>query len=463
MRANNAGDFLRMLNPDDCIYGFKKLSNWDLDKVIKLYKDRGVLRGVSDRDEARKILWDSTYNGDRRDVYGEDLIKSGALEVPGPLKGLSVKKIREKLQKHKLYSYTFRVSFEGNHKNAIKVLQQSLNLSVTGRYTEDVARAVYEKVKGDIKKGQGYLASEDDPDRLFKSGFQEYVFCVDKVVWGLCGIEEKFLVDDGHGIWLNAETLPVELDCLEALHNIEMNGVAYTESLYSKSTKMGQIFTLGKAKAQEILDEFLQEGLYYENARFHNIKSFSYGEKFEIKLANEIEAAQIEQNVRQAIPVIVDLILSGLMLYTAQQSNFQQLAHSGSYAPIMNMQAVSEIAAEYFMQNSDPGGSLGDILSLYIDDVDLTDIEKLQVVKEVVQKSEFNYLVVDSKYHLEDTFIRLIRKELDDNQYKNKYTYSSSKMETELYNTVIVDYLQIVLHINENSGFYRKCFDPYLE
>ena len=150
-------------------------------------------------------------------------------------------------------------------------------------------------------------------------------------------------------------------------------------------------------------------------------------------------------------------------LYTAQQSNFQQLAHSGSYAPIMNMQAVSEIAAEYFMQNSDPGGSLGDILSLYIDDVDLTDIEKLQVVKEVVQKSEFNYLVVDSKYHLEDTFIRLIRKELDDNQYKNKYTYSSSKMETELYNTVIVDYLQIVLHINENSGFYRKCFDPYLE
>ena len=45
MRANNAGDFLRMLNPDDCIYGFKKLSNWDLDKVIKLYKDRGVLRG----------------------------------------------------------------------------------------------------------------------------------------------------------------------------------------------------------------------------------------------------------------------------------------------------------------------------------------------------------------------------------------------------------------------------------
>ena len=75
MRANNAGDFLRMLNPDDCIYGFKKLSNWDLDKVIKLYKDRGVLRGVSDRDEARKILWDSTYQGDRRDVYGEDTFK----------------------------------------------------------------------------------------------------------------------------------------------------------------------------------------------------------------------------------------------------------------------------------------------------------------------------------------------------------------------------------------------------
>ena len=159
MRANNAGDFLRMLNPDDCIYGFKKLSNWDADKVIKYY-ERGFLKGISERDEAKKLLWGHIYKENRGDIYGEDLIKSGALEVPGPLKGLSVKKIREKLTKHKLYSYTFRVSFEGNYKNAIKVLQQSLNLSVTGRYTEDVARAVYGKVKGEIKKGQGYLAEK---------------------------------------------------------------------------------------------------------------------------------------------------------------------------------------------------------------------------------------------------------------------------------------------------------------
>lgn len=106
MRAGNAGDFLKMLNKDDCLYGFKRLSHNDVDKLIKLYKDRGVLRGISNRDEAKRILWESTYQGDRKDVYGGDLIKSGALEVPNPLKGKSVKEIREKLQKRKIYSYS---------------------------------------------------------------------------------------------------------------------------------------------------------------------------------------------------------------------------------------------------------------------------------------------------------------------------------------------------------------------
>ena len=206
MKASNVDQLLRMLKPDDGMYGFYKLSNSDAEKLVKLYRDRGALRGVSSLAEAKKILWESTYKGDRKDVYGADLI-------------------REKLTKHKMYSYTFRVSFEGNYKNAIKVLQQSLNISVTGRYTEDVARAVYSKIKGEIPKEKGYLASEDDPDRLFKSGFQEYVFCVDKVVWELCGVEEQWLKDDGHGIWTSTTALPVDNECQEALHYIEMYGV----------------------------------------------------------------------------------------------------------------------------------------------------------------------------------------------------------------------------------------------
>lgn len=463
MKAGNVDQLLRMLKPDDGMYGFYKLSNSDAEKLVKLYKDRGVLRGVSSLAEAKKILWESTYKGDRKDVYGADLIKSGALEVPGPLKGLSVKAIREKLTKHKMYSYTFRVSFEGNYKNAIKVLQQSLNISVTGRYTEDVARAVYSKIKGEIPKEKGYLASEDDPDRLFKSGFQEYVFCVDKVVWELCGVEEQWLKDDGHGIWTSTTALPVDNECQEALHYIEMYGVEEAKSLCSHRMKIRQIFTLGEKKAREILDELMKEGVYWENARYHNIKSSSYGEKFDNKVANEIESAQREQKIREAIPDIADTILNLVMLYMAQKSNFEQLAQSNSQAPAITMQALSEIAEEWAAQNSEPGGSLGDVLSLYIGDVDLSDIEKLQGVKEIVQKSEYNYLVFDSAKHLEDQFIELIHAELDENKNRNKYIYSSSKLETELYNTVIVDYLQIVLHINENSEPYREFLDPFLE
>lgn len=159
MKAGNAGAFLKMLNPNDVQYGFKKLSNGDMDKLIQYYK-RGFLMGISNREEAKNLLWGRIYKENRKDVYGEDLIKSGVLEVPGPLKGLSVGKIREKLTKYKLYSYKFKVSFESSYKNAIKVLQQNLKLSVTGRYTEDVARAVYEKIKGEIPKKKGYLAEK---------------------------------------------------------------------------------------------------------------------------------------------------------------------------------------------------------------------------------------------------------------------------------------------------------------
>ena len=160
MKAGNAGTFLKMLNPGDGQYGFQRLSNGDVDKLIKYYQDKKHLMKGLKRDEAKKVLWDKVYKGDKKDLYGEDLIKSGALEVPGPLKGLSVGKIREKLQKHKMYSYKFKVSYESSYKNAIKVLQQSLKLSATGRYTEDVARAVYEKIKGEIPKKKGYLVEK---------------------------------------------------------------------------------------------------------------------------------------------------------------------------------------------------------------------------------------------------------------------------------------------------------------
>ena len=78
MKAGNAGTFLKMLNPNDVQYGFKKLSQGDVDKLIQHYK-RGFLKGISNREEAKNLLWGRIYKENRKDVYGEDLIKSGAL------------------------------------------------------------------------------------------------------------------------------------------------------------------------------------------------------------------------------------------------------------------------------------------------------------------------------------------------------------------------------------------------
>lgn len=111
MRASNVDQFLRMLKPDDGSYGFRSLSNSDVEKLLKFYNDQKHLMKDLKLDEARKIFWEQLYERDRSDLYGEDLIQSKVLEVPELLKGKSLKEIREKLEKHKKYSYKFRVSF----------------------------------------------------------------------------------------------------------------------------------------------------------------------------------------------------------------------------------------------------------------------------------------------------------------------------------------------------------------
>ena len=104
-----------------------------------------------------------------------------------------------------------------------------------------------------------FHAGRYDPDRLFKSGFLEYVFCVDQEIWALCGVEEKWLKDDSHGIWTSTTALPVDNECQEALHYIEMYGVQEAKSLCSHHMKIRQIFTLDERKAREILDELMKE------------------------------------------------------------------------------------------------------------------------------------------------------------------------------------------------------------
>ncbi len=293
MRPRDKDDMLRMLKHDDYMYGLKCLSSSDFDSVVRIYRDAGFLRGIEKREEIEKILLDTTYRGDKRDVYGNDLIKARVIDLPELLKGKNVKEIKELMERKSISNFKFSIDVFGTYTKAIKVLQQVLNISVTGRYTEDVAVKVYEKIKRDIKKGQGYLASEDDPNRIFKYDFKEYVVCIDSYIWKLCGLEEKFLVDDNAQIWNHED---VDKICKELLlagtsKNISLSNSVNEVSdlldelsdLYDRSFEesdtfrsadnagnrevtgcIAEIRKAAEAKARELLDELLEKKNYFE-------------------------------------------------------------------------------------------------------------------------------------------------------------------------------------------------------
>ena len=443
-----------------------------------------------------------------------------ALEVPGPLQGLSVKKIREKLTKHKLYSYTFRVSFEGNHKNAIKVLQQSLNLSVTGRYTEDVARAVYEKVKGDIKKGQGYLASEDDPDRLFKSGFQEYVFCVDKVVWGLCGIEEKFLADDGGTVWKHDQidetcrellgmvpeiptipTIPVSLrepdpfrDSLEAslpteplekmkikerLKSIGREEVTIGPSEPAEIEKvkgcLEQIQEQAQVKAREILDEILDDVVF-----FATISQRRRSRGYELNEEAVIYSYEYDVSVQSNIRFLLQYGMIPLLIY-AGHPDAVKLAQIGGAAAIPAYTELGISAAGMLMDGGptvlgtasslagqgdslllDQSPSLVSIYDMLVDDPDFNKVLNAQWQKSTVTTTEWNYLINGSWFgHVRNVFIRKVEEKIN-SLSDTTYIFSDSYWENSLYNKLIRDYLEDVRLLNVHHKESEKILSEWL-
>ena len=470
MKAGNAGTFLKMLNPGDGQYGFQRLSNGDVDKLIKYYQDKKHLMKGLKRDEAKKVLWDKVYKGDKKDLYGEDLIKSGALEVPGPLKGLSVGKIREKLQKHKMYSYKFKVSYESSYKNAIKVLQQSLKLSATGRYTEDVARAVYEKIKGEIPKKKGYLASEDDPDRLFKSGFLEYVFCVDQAIWALCGVEEKWLKDDGAKVWntdvfdqddmdqlckqrlleLNRDNVTsFKIPSSEEIAFQDMNRIrtvglgGQTIALYgSPETQIHILYYNAELQARAILDQLLADLI---DEYFNFLEN-----RYENKLNYEETVYSVISFLRNLVASVPDIFIDGINIGKILSEYKDFITPQTWYVPA--------IAVVSYLAHDAP-----DIKGmLNIPDLPTDEVDKARRNLSYVQNSEWKHLIVDAESEVRKKFIDKIDEALE-NLTEISYTYGESIWETRLYNRYIREYLENVKIMNEYPNFSFYILDKRLE
>lgn len=470
MKATNAANFLKMLNPSDPLYGFKKLSNGDVDKLIKYYQGKKhLLRGLK-RDEAKGILWEKVYKGDKNDLYGEDLLASGVLEVPATLRGLSVKGLREKLTKHKLYSYKFKVSYESTYKHAIRVLQQSLNVSVTGRYTVDVAKALYQKIKADVPKKKGYLASEDDPDRLFQNGFEEYVFCVDQEIWALCGVEEKFLVDDNGKVWVTESTDGDNYEelCRKALRELdedpisgfyqptseesmiqdmkEIEEIALGRQTISASdspqTKLDILKYNAKVQARDILDDILGSLMDECDILLEDI--------YQSKLDYQEMVYNVISFIRSVIWSIPDLVVNGINVAGIIQ---QQGATSAPF----DLRAVGIAIANYLFHESPDIKELLNMPDLPTDNVD-----KAKSNLEAVTNSEWKYLIPDVEKEIREKFSLKIQERLDE-LTDVTYTYGDSILETRLYNLYIRAYLEDVKLMNEYANFSFHMLDKKLE
>ncbi len=478
MRPRDKDDMLRMLRHDDCMYGFKSLSSSDFDSVVKIYRDAGFLRGVEQRDEIEKILLDTTYRGDKRDTYGNDLIKARVLDLPKLLQGKTVKEIKELMERKSISNFRFSTSYFGTYTKAIKVLQQVLNISVTGKYTEDVAVKVYEKIKRDLKNGQGYLASEDDPDRIFKYDFKEYVVCVDNYIWKLCGLEEKFLVDDNATIWNHED---VDKICKELLmahkgRDVLLSGTKKEVSslidelsdLYDKrleeslafknaensgnSEATGCIYEIRKAaetKARELLDKVLKEEILeksYEDVLYKNIYDMMY--------KNEYEYIKKKENAKFLMEILLKAIEVGLAFKTTgalNPQNIQMLQTGGAAA----MPAYLEIAETGLKVLIDDQPGLVDVYRALQKDPDTQRLAEIIWEREFVEDSQLNYMVKNTVLGHRKRFIERISDLIHDTTFV-KFPYNDSMWETSYYNYLIGDYLKKVKLINEEKQVFKN-------
>ena len=58
------------------------------------------------------------------------------------------------------------------------------------------------------RTGRGYLYSDNNPDILFNSGYQDYVTVVTFTVWQEIGLDVDYLREDDHIIWTKIDTDP---------------------------------------------------------------------------------------------------------------------------------------------------------------------------------------------------------------------------------------------------------------
>ena len=222
MRVNNGKDWCRALDPNDRQYGVERLAICDQTALVRHLARHShrlpegidqVFANVGRYDcyEQRELM--TRFYRCYPRYYMDHVVASGVLEVPVGL-GNGYYRTEEVLARLKgaapptNYAFAVGEPADGKWSKAIAMLRERIGLSPEGGYTQEAAEKLYVYGRNRWRTGRGYLYSDNNPDILFNSGYQDYVTVVTFTVWQEIGLDVDYLREDDHVIWTKIDTDP---------------------------------------------------------------------------------------------------------------------------------------------------------------------------------------------------------------------------------------------------------------
>lgn len=462
MKVNSKSELENMLDADDRRYGLRALRTSEQDEILEKYADREYIfkkREFEDKLENNRdeLIGEAAYYYYKNaDVYYKHLKNTGVLELPDALSDLNFEKLLNKLNEIEPRSYICKIdTFNSNYSKAIKVLQVKLSLDDTGVFNKDLGLKIYEEIGTDISTGDGYFASENNPDFLFDYYFKEYVTYIDDYIWRKLNIESKFLVPDNDRFWTRKEddeACEKILDYLKYRNDVfgpKEKGLPElktpdVEMEYHSKTRVGQIIDDARNKAREkiryslfvVLDD---TGLGY-------LMDYTTGNKLSKGYYSENSKVHFFNLVKKSFPWIVNLIDSG-------QTAFTQASATGQFPKFFEfLEIIGYTLINFF--NPEPGYSdfAQDLTEPLLDkqiQKSETMAEFYKTKQDLIKKADMDFFISDIYNRANGQFLNILDRLISE-MSDTKYSYSDSELETKLYNTIILLYLEKVRYINQN-------------
>lgn len=472
MKVNSKSELENMLDADDRRYGLRALRTSEQDEILEKYADREYIfkkREFEDKLENNRdeLIGEAAYYYYKNaDVYYKHLKNTGVLELPDALSDLNFEKLLDKLKAREPSSYICKIdTFNSNYSKAIKVLQIKLSLDDTGVFNKDLGLKIYEEIGTDISTGDGYFASENNPDFLFDYYFKEYVTYIDDYIWRKLNIESKFLVPDNDSFWTRKED---DEACEKALEKIKYEHTLfgptrqalpefreeYIEPDYPQKTRVSQIIEDGQNKAKDIIREISTDTLRWSGRISDSSAETIFLRNYNLSKNDYDRQVSLKSFIPRAVGIAGNLALAKAGVPKSELKSLENFI----------------VASNVIMQEFSPEPGLKDIVSSVTEKPQDKKIQKKYQIMET-EKQKYDKLKNSpgaffiynnsSLCNHNKKLVELLTDEIYSNSNANKYSYTYSQVETTLYNTMILLYLQEVKELNQDYENTRKLLNEF--